>query len=169
MKITSQEASKLLKQYNEQLSYVQNTESKSNYFLAALGEDPESVRPKYDYEETQATIQSLSTTIRKIKHTINVFNTTTIIPGFDMTIDEMLVYIPQLTHQKDKLWNMMNRLPKVRETGRGYLKNPIIDYNDANYDIEKAKADYDIVVERLSAAQTALDLINSTQAMELVI
>ncbi len=50
--------------------------------------------------------------IRKLKHAINIFNATQTVDGFDMTIDELLVYIPQLTKRKSKLLEMKSRLPK---------------------------------------------------------
>lgn len=64
---------------------------------AAMGEDIESVRPAYDYAKTQARLEELEGTIRRLKHAINRFNTTQVVDGFGITIDEMLVYIPQLT------------------------------------------------------------------------
>ena len=37
-----------------------------------------------------------------------------VVDGFGITIDEMLVYIPQLTKRKIKLLKMKSRLPKER-------------------------------------------------------
>lgn len=48
MKYTSSEANKLLRRLNEERDAVLVKEQKSSTFLAAMGEDPESVRPKYD-------------------------------------------------------------------------------------------------------------------------
>lgn len=44
--------------------------------------------------------------IRKVKHAINVFNTVTNVPDFDMIIDEMLVFFPQLTKKCETLSRM---------------------------------------------------------------
>jgi hypothetical protein len=44
-----------------------------------------------------------------------VFNVTHTVPGFDMTIDQILVYIPQLTAKKIKLYEMKTKLPKTRD------------------------------------------------------
>ena len=44
----------------------------------------------------QEQLADIEQKIRKLKHTINVFNTMTVIPEFGITIDEMLVYLPQL-------------------------------------------------------------------------
>ena len=165
MKYTSAEAAKLLRQLNEDYSAVLTMEAQSREFLASVGEDVESVRPAYDYNQIQAQLEELEKKIRIVKHAINVFNATTVIACFNMTIDQMLVYIPQLTQRKNKLSVMKSRLPKAREP-IGYGKN-IIDYRYANYDITEVEADYIKAAEELSKAQTALDLVNSTQTMEI--
>ena len=165
MKYTSAEAAKLLRQLNEDYSAVLTMEAQSREFLASVGEDVESVRPAYDYAQVQSQFEELEQKIRIVKHAINVFNATTVVDGFDMTIDQILVYIPQLTQKKNKLSAMKSRLPKAREP-IGYGKN-IIDYRYANYDIAAVEADYIKAAEELSKAQTALDLVNSTKTMEI--
>ena len=165
MKYTSAEAAKILRQLNEDYNAVLAMEVQSREFLASVGEDVESVCPEYDYAQVQAQLEELEKKIRTVKHAINVFNATTVVPGFDMTIDCILVYIPQLTQRKNKLFAMKSRLPKAREPV-AYGKN-IIDYRYANYDIGAAEADYIKAAEELSRVQTALDLVNSTETMEI--
>ena len=93
-----------------------------------------------------------------------MFNSTTIIPEFDMTIDEMLVYIPQLTAAKNKLAIMKDKLPKVREQTR--VNSSILDYRYLNYDVETVTAEYEKVTDTLSKAQNALDSVNMNQTLE---
>lgn len=112
MKYTSAEAGKLLKKLNDERASLLLREENSKDFLAAVGEDLESVRPDYNFATTQVALNEIETKIRKLKHALNIFNSTTVIPEFGMTIDEMLVYIPQLTIRKDKLARMKDRLPK---------------------------------------------------------
>ena len=83
-----------------------------------------------------------------------------------MTIDAMLVYIPQLTRCRNRLAQMKSRLPKERVEAGFRAASNIIDYRYANYDIEAAQAAYDEVSDRLAKAQTALDLVNSTATFE---
>ncbi len=167
MKITSSEAAKLLRKLNEELASLRYNENQSREFVASVGEDIESVRPEYDYAETQAQIEVLEGKIRALKHAINVFNITHRVEGFDMTIDQMLVYIPQLTEKRSKLYTMKNCLPKTRD-GSVYGKTgSIIDYRYANYDIAQAKSDFEKVADMLSRAQIALDRVNSTETLEI--
>lgn len=103
--------------------------------------------------------------IRQVKHAINLFNTTHTVPGFDLTIDEMLVLIPQLTKRKNKLAEMKEKLPKTRE--QTYSKSNIVDYRYINYDSDAAASEYEKAAELLSRAQTALDTVNNTETLEI--
>lgn len=166
MKMTSAQAAKLLRQWNESLKALQRREENTKTFLASLGEDLESVRPEYDYAAMQAEQAAVEVNIRKLKHTLNVFNTTTIIPEFEMTIDQMLIYLPQLTNRLEKLSRMKELLPKQRENALYSRNSAIIDYRYANYDIQTVEKDYEVLAETLAKAQTALDYINNTVLLE---
>lgn len=167
MTYTSAQANKLLKKLNDEHAALLDRESRSKDFRAAMGEDVESVRPAYDYADTQNRLAELEQRIRKVKHDINVFNATHVIPDFHMTIDEMLVYIPQLTRRKNKLLEMKSRLPKERIEEQYGRQSNIIDYRYANYDIAAVEADYDKTVDELSRAQLALDAINGRETFDL--
>lgn len=165
MIISSKNASKLLKQLNDEHNALVLLENQSRTFLAAVGEDVESVRPAYDYEGMQKKLEDLEEKIVKLKHAINVFNTTTVIKDFNMTIDELLVYIPQLTQRKYKLDQMRNVLPKARV--ENYSSSNIIDYRHVNYDLEKVNEDYKKVSDELGRAQVALDEANVNMSFEI--
>ena len=164
MKMTSAEANKVLRQLNDEYNTICMAERNSKEFNAAVGEDVEELRPAYDYTETQKKLDELDEKIRKLKHTINLFNATTEVGDLGMTIDQVLIYIPQLSKKVNKLYGMMNVLPKRRCASNSY--NNIIDYTYANYDVEQAKADYVKLNDTLARVQTALDLVNSTVTME---
>ena len=165
MKYTSAEAGKLLKKLNDERASLLLREENGKEFLAAVGEDIESVRPGYNFATTQVALNEIETKIRKVKHALNVFNSTTVIPEFGMTIDEMLVYIPQLTMRKNKLARMKDRLPKVREQTR--VNSSILDYRYLNYGVDEAAAEYDKISDTLSKAQNALDAANMNQTLEI--
>lgn len=142
MKYTSAEANKLLKKLNDEYAALLDREKRSREFRAAMGEDIESVRPAYHYGEMQQRLAEMEQTIRSLKHAINRFNVTHQVDGFDMTIDEMLVYIPQLTKRKEKLREMRAKLPKERIEEQYGRQSNIIDYAYTNYDLAEVEADY---------------------------
>lgn len=164
--ITSAVAAKYLRRLNERHQALLTKEKKSQCFTAAIQEDPESVRPAYDYAGTQEELAAVEAQIRKLKHSLNVFNATYVIPEFGMTIDQMLIYIPQLTARKRRLDSMRSRLPKERERSTLGRNNNIIEYNYANYDIAQAEADYLAAADELARAQNALDAANATVVFE---
>ncbi|MBR1757198.1 MAG: hypothetical protein IJ744_00535 [Lachnospiraceae bacterium] len=164
MLYTSAQANKLLKQLQEDYRLLVANESMSRTFIAATNEDLESARPAYDYDQTQQALRDLQAKVRKIKHAINVFNTTHVVEGFDLTVDQMLVYIPQLSECKNRLAYMANVLPKNRLSTNG---GALIEYEYTNYDPEKVKADLAAVSDELNRAQLALDKLNQTELMEI--
>ncbi len=160
MMLTSAEAAKLLRRWNEELTALEERENVSREFVASTGEDLEMVRPEYDYAEMQAAMGELEEKIRALKHALNLFNTKTVVPEFGMTIDQLLVYMPQLSKRKMKLSQMAAKLPLSREVR--YNSN-LVEYRYANYDPAQAKADLEAVTDELSKAQTALDTLNNTK------
>ena len=166
MKYTSAEAGKLLKKLGEELLSINQREQNGKEFLAAVGEDIESVRPDYNFAETQCALDEIERKIRTVKHALNVFNSTTVVSGFDITIDEMLVYIPQLTARKNALAQMKDKLPKVREQSRMNISS-VLDYRYLNYDVNTVAAEYEKVSDTLAKAQNALDSVNMTQSLEI--
>ena len=59
MKYTSAEAAKLLRKLNEEVENLEAQEAKRREFNAAIGEDIETVRPTYDYADTQRKLKDL--------------------------------------------------------------------------------------------------------------
>lgn len=165
MRYTSAEANKLLKGIEARIEDLKNKEKKSCSFHAASTEDPEALRPAYEFEETQRKIASLENDVRTVKHAINMFNVTHTVPGFDgLTIDQALVYLPQLSNRVRKLHTMAAALPRERVVSYG---SNIIDYEIVNYDIAKAEQMYHSEQENLRNLQTALDRANSDETMEI--
>jgi len=165
--VTSAEASKMLRKVIDEKELCRVNENQSCTFNAALGENVEDVRPAYDYEETSRFLDLCNEKIRLIKHAINCFNAKQLVGDTGLTIDQVLVYIPLLTEKKNRLYNMQTTLPKKRRSVAGIGNNTVIDYTYANYDVEKAKADYNAVFDELRKLQTELDVVNTTVTMEI--
>lgn len=164
--VTSAMAAKYLKKLNEEHEALLRMERKSFIFRASIQENKEDARPAYDYLEVQKRLLEIEDKIRRIRHEINCFNQTQTVPGFQMTIDQMLVYIPQLTARKQKLNMMRGRLPKERIQSGLSGGAVLVEYEYSNYDPEQAEADYNRVSEELAKAQNALDLVNSSVMFE---
>lgn len=165
MKYTSAEANKLLKGVEARIEDLKNKERKSRLFYAASTEDPEALRPDYDFDRTQKQIEALEQDVRTIKHAINVFNVTHTLPGFDdLTIDQALVYLPQISNKVRKLQTMASALPRERVDT---FRSNIIDYVLTNYDIATAEEAYHAEQEKLRKLQIALDCANSGDSMDI--
>lgn len=161
MKCTSAEANKMLRKLFDDHNDLIKKEVDARIFKAATVENLEDARPEYDYTSVQQALAGIETQIRAIKHAINVFNLTQEIPETGMTIDQALVYIPQLSQRKQKLSEMKQQQKKKRD--EGYQTNShFIEYIYTNYDPDQAAADYNKVADELARIQNALDLINNT-------
>ena len=164
MKLTSAEANKMIRALRDQHRLLLLQEENVVSFIAATTEDIEEVRPSYSYEETTAKFDEIERKIRKIKHALNVFNATTVVDGFDMTIDEMLVFLPQTSDRLRKLEDMLAKPEKARAMNTG--RTSIIEYEYLNYDLQKVQEDYDALMELKNRALTALDVVNNTVPFE---
>lgn len=125
MKYTPAEASKLLRTLTEEYDNLAARERSLDTFGAFANEDLAAVRPDHDYANYQAQLSELERKIRTVKHAINVFNVTTVLPETDgMTIDEALVFLPQLSEHSSSLFSyiipvcMASRLRFIVEVAR---------------------------------------------------
>ena len=164
MKCTSSEANKLLRTLEAKRNSIQQREVKAASFVISVGENIEEVRPEYDFRKTQDEIAELNKKIRTVKHAINRFNVSHSVPGFDMTIDQVLVYLPQLSERVNKLKSMADTLP--RERVESFRMNTA-EYSIANYDPKEVEGEYNKAQEELHALQLALDVINSSETMDI--
>lgn len=165
MKYTSAEANKLLKTLENKRNNILRREEKASKFKVSSTENVEDLRPEYDFAKTQKELALLNEKIRKIKHAINMFNVTHTLPGFgDLTIDQALVYMPQLREEIRKLNDMASSLPRERIED---FRSNIVDYSIANFDIDEAVSAYEKESERLTLLQLALDKANTTETIEI--
>ncbi len=167
MKMTSAYANKLIKKLNEDKDFWCNKERNSCTYTAAVDEEP--VIPEYDYEEVSGNIADIDEKIVKIKHAINVSNSTSVIAIGDkqMTIDEILVRMAQLGRRKAFLDVLRKREPKTRVNSGIYSSRKTApEYEYINYDLELVKSEYDRIDADIAAMQMALDKHNQTFEFE---
>lgn len=161
MIVTSASANKLLRSLEDEKAYLRNIEEQSCTYIVSDSELDE--KPDYDYIETQRQIEEIDNKVLKIKHAINVFNTTTKLPGLDLTIDMALVKMAQLNQMKTKLDGLRKKLPKQRVPSFG---KDSVDYLYINYDLAAVKEDYKKVSDQIMEIQLALDTCNQTIEFE---
>ncbi len=165
MKITSAEANKMIRKLYEEHEAILEAENIVKTFIAATTEKIEDARPDYSYEDNCARLDEIETRIRTLKHALNIFNASQTLPGFHMTVDQALVYLPQLNERKLRLSRMRVIPEKVRNNS--IHGSNLIEYTYANFDIDKVNADHKKVSDELAAVQNALDLVNSTVQFEI--
>lgn len=161
MLVTSAEAAKMLRKLEEDKIALQEKEIKIRQYNAAVSENAEELKPDYSFVEYQNAINEVDRRMLKIKHAINVFNTTTVVYN-DLTIDQVLVRLPQLTELKRKYYGMM----AVPAKKRCNIVGSVIDYTYTSYDPAKASEYYEDVVKEINEIQTALDTVNNSLKFE---
>ncbi|MBQ9411687.1 MAG: hypothetical protein IJU29_01130 [Oscillospiraceae bacterium] len=165
MKATSAQANKILRQLQEEKELLLRQESQAQLFIAATTEKLEDARPDYDYTAVQMQLREMERKIRAVKHSINTFNVSHTVEGFDLTVDQMLIYLPQLQARKSKLERMAAHGPRERQNTSG--RSGIIEYEYANYDVGQVEAELKAVSEEIMRAQLALEQANSTIPFEI--
>lgn len=164
IKVSPAYASKLVKQKNEQMRVLLSQERETATTTACLDEDVTELRKVYDFAATQRQMDALNDDIIKLKHAINVFNTTTELPGLGYTIDAALVRMKMLSSKRDRLANMKRIQPVTRQSA-GYGKSQP-EYVYRNYDAKDIEVEYKKTEEELTSIQLALDKANLDSTIE---
>lgn len=165
--MTSAYANKVLRKLTEDKEYWRRKENEGCTYVAAIDEEP--VIPDYEYEKVAAEITAIDEKILKIKHAININNATNRVAVGDaeMTIDEILVKMAQLSKRKAVLDNLRKREPKTRiNSGLYSSRKTAPEYEYVNYDIELVKKEYERIDAEIAAMQIALDKYNQTFEFE---
>jgi hypothetical protein len=104
----------VLKKLQDDKSFWLSKERDGYLYVAAIDEEP--VIPEYDYNQISDEIKNIDRKIVKIKHAINVINSTSEIEIGDesMTIDQILISMAQLNNRRSMLDNMRKQQEKRR-------------------------------------------------------
>ena len=161
--MTSAEMNKNLKKLQSERGQILELERVTSLFVAAVTENIDEIRQEYDLRATDEALIGKEKEIREIKHRLNVFNSTYVIEELGMTIDEVLVYLPQQSERVAKLADLAKHTAKTRLVDRyGSRNSNLIEYEYANYSREEAQRLYDAAYRDLVRAQIALDKANTT-------
>ena len=165
MKITPDGAQKLIHSLEEERKQLVERINKLSTFVVAVSEgNPEELRPEFDFTGTVREIDCIDEKIRKIKHSRNIFNTTTLLPEETITLDEALVLMSMLNKNYAYFVKLGNRQAKERQSSTFDNK---IEYSYTNYDIQEAKNYGKTMYERMLELQSKINLVNSTYNFEL--
>ena len=161
MKLCNAEIIKRIKELEERKQEVLIGESKNCTSTYQI--DADKINTDYDFDATRKTIEELNTEIMKLKHALNVSNSTVLVGEFDLTIGECLVYMAQLNKEKEVLERMSRNLSKSRRT----TFHGTVEYTVTNYDVELCKTKLDDVKALLRKLQLAIDRVNLNNMIEM--
>ncbi len=163
MKMTSAYANKLIKKLKEDRDYWTEIEKDRHTYIVAQGE--EAIIPEYDFLEVHRTIADIDEKIIKVKHALNVANSTNYVEIEDKkyTIDMLLVKMAQMTERKAVLGAMRKLTPKsrVKKSGFGVL-HQTPDVQCINFNMDVVKSEYDRIESFSNELLLTLDKYNQT-------
>ena len=119
------------------------------------------VRPKYDYEKTQKELKENIEVIMCIKNVIDNALSTFTVPEYNMTLDELKMYIEYLDKRIGRLYSR-----KMRSFFNRSMCEGIIEYEYRNFDIEEVEKDYDDATLELRKAKDTLYKYLATEEFE---
>lgn len=161
--MTSASANKMLRQLNDEFQFLAKQESEKRTYSAIDGIQP--IVPDYDLKAHRQKMNEVSGKIAKLKHAVNIFNVSTMLPECKLTIDEALVRMAFLSREKDRL-DVMRCIPEKKLVTGYSMRNNQVEYECANYDPKEADALYAEVANQLSRLQLELDAVNATEVFE---
>ena len=163
MRLTSAAANKMIRTLEDRKQYLLQREANDSTYV--LAEDEKEDIPAYDFGECNAQIDEIDGKIRILKHALNVFNTTTVLP-IGITIDAALVEMAQLNNKLPRLDMMRKARNKTRLSGMSAARRDIAEYQYLNYDPEEVEKMYERDLSRVQAIQLSLDRVNQTEEFE---
>lgn len=165
VRLTSDGATKLLKKLDSEKKLLETKIERCALFVAAITEDVEKARPRFDLFSTINELSQIDKKIVMIKHAKSVFNDKIILTN-GMTIGESLIHMALLEKQRRILENLVSKQPKERVNSFS-RQSKDIEYQYVNYDLEGVKSLYTKVIEDISSIQQELNFLNSTETFEI--
>ena len=174
MFFTISEMEKELEKYKERNRLLASIEEYNSTYDMCNGEEVDIVRPKYDYEKTQKELKENIEVIMCIKYAIDNALSTFTVPEYNMTLDELKMYIEYLDKRISRLYSL-----KMCSFFNRSMCDGIIEYEDGlrelnenekyeyrNFDIEEVEKDYDDATLELRRAKDTLYKYLATEEFE---
>lgn len=159
MKMTITAANREIKRLKDELAIIKEEEVCARVITHSEGEDP--IPVTYDFLATQAKIDNLNQRIMKIRHAVNVFNVSYVLPSAGMTIDAVLIHVAMLSEEKKKLQEML----RIQEVTRKPSYSSV-EISHRNFDKTQVEDRFRRVSDELEKMWAELDLANLTEEIE---
>lgn len=125
------------------------------------GEDSSAKKPEYDYEETLNQLMEFDDSIRSAKHTINSFSVSHYVPEYNMTLDELEMYLEDL----DRRFNTLKELGAAHPIKRTIV-NRSVRHTIANYDLKQARKDCERLDDERRKVRSIISEIKESEEFE---
>jgi len=167
MKLTPAELQKLIKETNLELQGLMLQEKYGVYYTASISEDAEKLKPDYDLLTNLNEQHEMMKKLTHYKHALNEFNQNTVIPEFNLTIDELLVQMPIMKERVKRLREYKDSMGRQRVESSYLRSSNEPEYKYANFDRAVAEEQYKLYNDLLKKMQLAIDNINSTRKIKI--
>lgn len=159
---TSASANKFIRGMEDEKAHLLAMEKETCTYV--LAQDEEAHPPVYDYGEMRAKIDEIDRQVRLVRHALHRFNMETKLRDSEMTVDEALIAMAQLSAKRRRLDTLRGILPRQREKDR--FGTRLVEYRYANYEVKQAQRDYAAATEAINELQLKIDLCNQTLTFE---
>ena len=136
-------------------------EKKACTYKVMEGEDPSAKKPEYDYEETRNQLKYFDDSVRLAKHTINSFTVSRYVPEYNMTLDELEMYLEDL----DRRFNTLKELGDAHPIKRTIV-NRSVRHTIANYDLKQARKDSERLDDERRKVRRIISEIKESEVFE---
>lgn len=171
MKITATELMKQLKFIQEEIATIHQDDNNKSYVLVEKVTDDNNksklvplYAEEYNFLNNRNRINDLYLEERKIRNLLSIFNTKTLVIGYDFNINEGLVRLAQLKEEIKVLTNLARK--SQYESTTNYRNNEVIIYK-VSYDIDEAKNYLRKAQKEMSALQVAIDKTNLNSQIDI--
>lgn len=161
MKMCNTEVIKKIKELEERKQEIIADEI--NKCMSTYQTETDKIDTGYNFKETRDAIARINAEVLKLKHALNIVNSTVIVPEFNMTVGESLVYMAQLNNERAILERMARNIAKTRHT----VFNGTVEYTVTNYDVNECKMLLGEIKATIVQLQLAIDRVNLSNIIDL--